>query len=288
MIGCALLNAMKPSLIFLADNGSLESAATLSLRTIAAQLGDALGRKVVPVSLLHSNAVPPDRLDEQPAELLAAALAARLQAGESDFLVVPLFFGPSGALTDFLPAQVAALKTKFPQLRVRVAPGLVDVGAANDERMAAILEENVRAKIAQVSSRPAIVLVDHGSPARAVTAVREHLARQLRTRLGPAVCDVLAASMERRAEPEYDFNEPLLERAFDRPGFDAGPVIVAMLFLSPGRHAGPTGDIARICAAAQQRHSELRIVMTDLVGRHPGLIPILADRARAGLASIPL
>jgi sirohydrochlorin ferrochelatase len=60
-----------------------------------------------------------------------------------------------------------------------------------------------------------------------------------------------------------------------------------MLFLSPGRHAGPSGDIARICAAAQQRHPELRIVMTDLVGRHAGLIPILADRVRTGLASPP-
>ena len=94
--------------------------------------------------------------------------------------------------------------------------------------------------------------------------------------------------MERRPEPEYDFNEPLLERAFDQPGFDAGPVIVAMLFLSPGRHAGPAGDIARICAAAEQRHPKLRTVMTDLVGLHPGLIPILVDRVRTGLASLPL
>ena len=279
---------MVKSLIFLADNGSLEFPATLSLRTIAARLGEVLGRKVVPVSLLHSNAVPADLLGGQPAELLADALAARLQAGESDFLVVPLFFGPSGALTDFLPAQVAALKAKFPELCVRVAPWLVEVGAANDERMAAILEENVRAKMAEASSRPAVILVDHGSPARAVTAVREHLARQLRSRLGLTARDVLAASMERRPEPEYDFNEPLLERAFDQPGFDAGPVIVAMLFLSPGRHAGPAGDIARICAAAEQRHPKLRTVMTDLVGLHPGLIPILVDRVRTGLASLPL
>jgi sirohydrochlorin ferrochelatase len=275
-------------LVLLADNGSLEPAAILGLRTVAARLGESLGQKVAPVSLRHSNAVPVDQLGGQPAELLTDALAARLQAGESEFLVVPLFFGPSGALTDFLPARVAALKAKFPQLRVRVAPWLVDVGAASDERMAAILEDNVRAKIAESSGRPAVIVVDHGSPVRAVTAVREHLARQLRSRLGPAVRSVLAASMERRPEPEYDFNEPLLEHAFDRPGFDAGPVIVAMLFLSPGRHAGPGGDIARICAAAQQRHPELRIVMTDLVGRHPGLIPILVDRVRTGLTSLPL
>jgi sirohydrochlorin ferrochelatase len=275
-------------MILLADNGSLEPAATLSLRTIAGRLGETLARKVAPVSLLHSNAVPADQLEGQPAELLADALAARLQAGENDFLIVPLFFGPSGALNDFLPTQVATLKARYPQLCVRVAPSLVDVGAANDERMAAILEENVRAKITEVSRQPAVILVDHGSPVRSVTAVREHLARQLRGRLGPTVHGVLAASMERRPESAYDFNEPLLERAFDQPGFDTGPVIVAMLFLSPGRHAGPDGDVARICAAAQQRHAELNIVMTDLVGRHPGLIPILVDRVRAGLASPPL
>jgi len=274
--------------IFLADNGSLEPAATFSLRAIATRLGDALSRKVVPVSLLHSNAVPADQLHGQAAELFADALASRLQAGETNFLIVPLFFGPSSALTEFLPTQVTALKNKFPQLRVRVALSLVEVDAAKDERIAAILEENVRAKIAEVSSRPAVILVDHGSPVRAVTAVRDHLVGQLRARLGPAAREVLAASMERRPEPEYDFNEPLLERAFDRPGYDAGPVIVSMLFLSPGRHAGLAGDIARICAAAQQRHPGLRTVMTDLVGRHPGLIPILVDRVRAGLTSPPI
>jgi len=273
--------------IFLADNGSLEAAATLSLRAIAARLGEALDQNIVPVSLLHSNAVPVDQLAGQPAELLADALAGRLEAGESDFLIVPLFFGPGGALTELLPTQVTALKAKYPQLRVRVAPCLVDIGAANDERMAAILEENARAKIVEVSGQPAVVLVDHGSPARAVTAVREHLARQLRSRLGSTVRGVLAASMERRPEPEYDFNEPLLERAFDRHGFDAGPVIVAMLFLSPGHHAGPDGDIARICADAQQRHPKLRILMTDLVGRRSALIPILVDRVRVGLTSSP-
>ena len=279
---------IESSSILLADNGSLEPAATLNLRAIAKRLGDALSRKVVPVSLFHSNAVPADLLHDQAAELFTDALASRLQAGENDFLIVPLFFGSSGALTDFLPSRVAALKTKFPELRVRMAPPLVEVDAANDDRMAAILEENVRAKIAEASGRPAMILVDHGSPARAVTAVRDHLVGQLRARLGPAVCGVLAASMERRPETEYDFNEPLLERAFDRPGFDVGPVIVATLFLSPGRHAGPGGDIARICAAAQQRHPGLQIVMTDLVGRHPGLIPILVDRVRTGLISPPL
>jgi len=65
-------------LVLLADNGSLEPAAILGLRTVAERLGESLGQKVAPVSLRHSNAVPVDQLGGQPAELLTDALAARL------------------------------------------------------------------------------------------------------------------------------------------------------------------------------------------------------------------
>jgi sirohydrochlorin ferrochelatase len=270
--------------ILLVDNGSLEPAATLSLRRIAGELGSALARTVEPVSLLHSHAIPPSRLGGREAEILVPALERRLQAGINEFLVTPLFFGPSAALTDFLPGRVALLKAKFPQVCVRVAPPLVEASATPDRRMAAILADGVRAALPAKGEPPAVILVDHGSPVRAVTDVRNHLAVQLRAALGATVREVLAASMERRPGPEYAFNEPLLEQAFDRSGFSKGTVIVALLFLSPGRHAGPDGDVARICAAAERRHPKLETVMTGPVGSHPGLIPILVDRVRAGLA----
>jgi sirohydrochlorin ferrochelatase len=285
-----------PPVILLVDNGSLEPAATLSLRRIAHRLGERLGQPIAPVSLLHSSAIPATALEAGEAEILEPALERRLKTGQTDFLVVPLFFGPSGALTDYLPKRVAALKRKFSGLSVRVAPPLIDGPNSTDPRMAAILEAHVRHALSTAGETnipsdrfgPAVILVDHGSPVRAVTAVRDQLAAQLRERLGSSVRSLNAASMERRPGADYDFCEPLLERAFDLPGLNTGTVLVAMMFLSPGRHAGAEGDVARICTAARQRHPGLRTIMTDLVGSHPDLISILADRTKAGLASAPL
>jgi hypothetical protein len=124
-----------------------------------------------------------------------------------------------------------------------------------------------------------VALVDHGSPVREVAAVRDELARQLAEQLGREF-EVAAASMERRPEAEYDFCEPLLERLLARPGWDRGPVTVAMQFLLPGRHAGPDGDVAQICRRAEQAAPGLRTQLTPLVAEHPLLVEILADRAR--------
>ena len=282
--------------ILLLDNGSLIPAATMGLRSVAVQLSAALQQTVVPVSLLHSSTIPPEQLGGQAAEILESALIHRLREGTNMFVLVPLFFGPSRALTDYLPRRLTQLKKKFPKLRVRLASPLVDRHDPKDDRMAAILEDRVRAVLASPEhsvrapdyAKPAVVLVDHGSPVREVTAVRNHVAAQLRTRLSHAVRVVAAASMERRSGPEYAFCEPLLERILDEPNFTAGTVIFAMLFLAPGRHAGPEGDIVQILAAAQQRHPKLHPVLTGLVGSHPGLIPILIDRARAGMTNPPL
>ena len=52
---------MPAPLTFLVDNGSLEPAATLGLRSLAAQLTSVLGTSVEPVSLLHSSGIEPDR-----------------------------------------------------------------------------------------------------------------------------------------------------------------------------------------------------------------------------------
>lgn len=270
------------------DNGSLAPAAAFCLREAAVRLGAALQQPVEPVSLLHSNAIPPDQLAGIPAETLESALKHRLKDGRSDFVIVPFFFGPSGALSDYLPARVRQLKVGHPGLRVRVAPPLVDVNAPQDERIAVILEERVRAAMTRCPTSPSVILVDHGSPSPNVTEVRNHIARQLQARLGRDVRQVIAASMERRPGPEYAFNEPLLEKALDQTEFTRGTVIVALLFLSPGRHAGPDGDIAQICQTAERQHPGLRILTTEPLGSHPALVPILLERAQAGLADASL
>lgn len=265
---------MPAPLTILMDNGSLEPAATLGLRALATKLGERIGQRVAPISLLHSSAVPADKIGGTPAEILEPALERRLVAGRNDFLIVPLFFGPSGALTDYLPKRIVHLREKYPALTVRVAAPLF---AAGDDRLARILADQVRS-LGSASRR--VALVDHGSPAKAVTDVRNELSCQLAGLLG-AGYTVAPASMERREGAAYDFCEPLLERLLRSPGWNAGDVIVAMQFLLPGRHAGPDGDVAEICRSAEAAsNGALHTTMTGLVAEHPLLVDILADRWR--------
>ncbi len=266
---------MAGPLTLLMDNGSLEPAATLALRRLATKLGERLGQRIEPVSLLHSSGVPAEKLEGNPAENLEPALARRLSAGQQKFLIVPLFFGPSGALTEYLPARLVPLRTKHPALSLKIAAPLFQMG---DDRLAHILADQARAS---GSAARRVALVDHGSPARAVAEVRNELARQLGALLG-AEYKVTASSMERRAGAAYVFCEPLLAGLLRQPGWNAGDVTVAMQFILPGRHAGPAGDVAKICREAEAASGgALRTMMSGLVGEHPLLIDILADRWRA-------
>lgn len=268
----------------LVDNGSLEPAATLRLRGLAQALAARVGTPVEPVSLLHSSAIAPDRLGGVPAEILEPALERRLAAGAREFLLVPLFFGPSRALTEYLPERVAKLRARTPDLRVRLAPALFQ---ADDPRLAQILADHVRATAAGWPAPWRVALVDHGSPVPAVTAVRDALAAQLAAALGPEV-RVAGCCMERREGAAFDFNGPLLETLLGADAWRESAVVVAMQFLLPGRHAGPEGDVAAICRRAGAAHPRLRTRLTPLVAEHPQLVAMLADRWRTGCATAPL
>ncbi|MGO3056516.1 sirohydrochlorin chelatase [Halomonas sp. AOP43-A1-21] len=262
--------------IFLVDNGSLRPAATLNLRRVAAALSQQIGETVQAASLLHSNKIPADQLDGTPALTLGPAAERSAEQGATEIIVVPFFFGPSKALTGYLPERMATLQATFPRVSVRVAQPLVDERGGNDLRLAHLLADNVREHLNGKPTR--VALVDHGSPIAEVTAVRNRLAGQLSALLADDAVCVAAASMERREGEEYRFNEPLLENLLNSNEFQAGPVILAMLFLSPGRHAGEGGDIDEICCAAQKRHSALSVVTTKLVGEHPDVVDILYSR----------
>ncbi|RUR33153.1 sirohydrochlorin chelatase [Vreelandella nanhaiensis] len=267
--------------IFLVDNGSLRPAATLNLRRVAAALSQQTGEMVQAASLLHSNKIPADQLEGTPALTFGPAAERSAEQGATEIIVVPFFFGPSKALTGYLPERMVALQAKFPGVNVRVAQPLVDELGGNDLRLARLLADNVREQL--TGERPRVALVDHGSPIPEVTAVRNRLAGQLSVLLEEEVVCVAAASMERREGDEYRFNEPLLENLLGNPEFYAGPVVLAMLFLSPGRHAGEGGDIDGICRAAEKRHSTLKVITTKLVGEHDGVVDILHSRLRQAI-----
>lgn len=275
--------------IFLTDNGSVRPDAALWLRCLAEAVGERAGLAVEPVSLLHSSGIEASELGGRPAEILEPAIRRRARAGERDFLVVPLFFGPSRAITEYIPLRVKALKQDYPDLRVRVAPCLVDVEDAADDRLARVLADALR-RFFEVRGlgKPALALIDHGTPHRAVNAVREHVGAQLRALLAGQCAAFATCSMERREGAEYDFNEPLLENLLGMEGFRRGDVALCPLFFLPGRHAGPGGDIAGICAAAEARFPGLRVHAGPLVGELPALQGLLAEKLQAGLASEPL
>ena len=268
---------------FLFDNGSLRAASTLNLRVVAKALEAEIGAPVKAVSLLHSSGVDAAELGGVRAELLEPALQEWLAAGaEREAVVLPFFFGPSGALTEYLPERLAAVRAKFPEARLGQAGWLVDLeSAARDERVAGAVVEAVRATIRERRlMKPKVVVVDHGSPQRGVAAVRDHLAAQVGRMLVGEVEVVGAASMERRPGEQYAFNDPLLAERLKTAPFDAGDVVLALQFLSPGRHAGAGGDVAEICEAAKAERAGLRTWMTGTIGADARVISVLAERYR--------
>lgn len=280
--------------ILLVDNGSLRPQATLNLRRLAAALSRRTGETVEAASLLHSHKVPAERLEGEKAVTLGP-LAERLAAeGETELVVVPFFFGPSQALTRYLPERLAEVQAAHPRLAVRVALPLFDTLHGLDLRLARLLADNVREAMGPAreerdhARRPTVVLVDHGSPIPEVAAVRNVLAGQLGALLEGEAGSVTFASMERREGEAYRFNEPLLEDLLADPALAGREVILAMLFLSPGRHAGEGGDIAEIAARAMAASPGLSVTPSRLVGEHDGILELLASRVAQGLAGEPL
>ena len=267
------------SICFLFDNGSLRADSTHSLRKVASALGKYTGKTVRAVSLLHSSNVPAEALGGESAWLLEPALLDYFFSHpDGEVVLLPLFFGPSAALTDHVPTRIKVVKTRFPKARIWLSPWLVEIREA-DRRMAVMLADRVRATVqSQGWSRPKVILVDHGSPQPAVTAVRNHLGDQLRQELGCEIAMLAVASMERREGSAYAFGDPLLAATLRTAPFDYGEVVIALQVLSPGRHAGPGGDIARICEVAKAERPELDTAMTELLAADPRLVELLAER----------
>lgn len=269
---------------FLFDNGSFRPDATRALRALAARLETALGSPVRAVSLLHSTRIPAAELDGVPAQLLEPALDAWL-AGQptGTALLLPLFFGPSGALVDYLPERMAALAKKHPHGRMILADALVRADEAVNELVEILADRARSAAAARGWCRAKVVLCDHGTPLPSVTAVRDRLGAELATALAGEFAEVGVASMERREGEAYAFNEPLLARRLTEAPFDTGNVVVLLQFLSPGRHAGPGGDVAEICAQAETARPELRTGMSEPIADDARLVDLLVRRARQAL-----
>jgi sirohydrochlorin ferrochelatase len=251
--------------IALIDNGSLEPAAHAGLRAAAEAIGARAEVRVEAVSWRHSDRIPSYALGGGPALTLVPWVRDQVAAGEREFLFIPFFISPQGAIGSSLRRDLLALQAEAGGLEFSFADGL---GA--EAPIAAIVADRVReAAGAAGLDRPPAIVVDHGGPQRASAEVRDEVADAARALLGGEVSRLVPASMESPDGPEFDFNRPLLSEALLSPGFNGGDVLVAPLFLSPGRHAGPGGDLHRIAREAEARSPGLRCHFTGLVGTHP-------------------
>lgn len=264
----------------LVDNGSLRPESILNLRKLAWEVSRASGLRVEPASLLHSSKVPAEKLEGVAAVNFERRLRLGLEAGERAFTVIPFFFGPTAAITDYMAERIAYRRGKhgpFSICRTAFLGGEADCFELDG--LVSILASRIRETQAEAGwVRPHVALVDHGSPRTIVTEVRERLAERLGLELAGEVGCVRGAAMERRPGPEYAFNEPLLERLLRFEDWREKEVIVAMQFLSPGRHAGPDGDVAQICREAQADERALKTLMTELVGTHSEIVQLLLAR----------
>ncbi len=290
--------------IALIDNGSLEPAATRNLRAVAQELSASVGERVHPISWKHSDRIALAALDgDAPGTTLAPFIRAQLARGERQFVFAPFFISAQGAIGSALRTELEALQRAHANtpFEFTFARGLAD-SAVIPQIVAARVRETIAAASLEA---PPVIVVDHGGPSLTSAALRNRLAEEVRALLGAEVTSVTAASME---GGEHPHNHPLLAESLAAvatreiasfapadPGCTSAEpadtsksasrgVVVALLFLSPGRHAGAGGDIAQICGAAETTQPALLCHMTDLVGTHPLAATALADALRDTLS----
>lgn len=262
----------------LIDNGSKKPEATIRLRELAEKLGEQTGKHISAVSLQHADSIPQSLLGNIPAEIFYDFLQQQLEQGEREFVVIPLFFGVSRALTSFIPEQVSRLEKQFGEFNLKLADVIFPL-PEGESGLADILFDYLQRIVHQQSAQiKDIVLVDHGSPVPHITEVRKQVALGLQTLLGENV-SLGQAVMERREGAEYDFNGELLENYLSKQAEQGVKnIIVAMLFFLPGRHAGECGDVEEICDRVISQYPFMKIIITPLISEHELLISILHDR----------
>ncbi len=261
---------------FLIDNGSLRSGSILEMRKIAHNLSVSSGHLIRPFGLMHSHKVDPRELEGVPGDSMQNFLLSEEQESIADIRALPFFLGPSLAITDWLPENLAAWKEKRPGHRsYRILKPLYQSG---DDRLARAMSDLCIQQIKNSGFvKPHVALVDHGTPLPSVNLVREKVGDEMRKIIASKISGFSTCAMERRPAPKYDFNNPLLENLLGMwMQNGVKEVIVSQFFLLPGRHAGPDGDLAEICKPFIE--GGMKIERTQNLGNHPLVHEILRER----------
>lgn len=255
--------------VALIDNGSLEPAAHRNLRAVASALSDRARIAVHAVSWKHSDRIPVAQLDGTPAWTLAPFVRALFALGQREFVFVPFFISAQGAIGSVLRGDLDALQQELGAFDFHFTDGLAARGVIPE-----IVAGRIRAVIADRKlQRPPVIVVDHGGPSGKSASLRDEFAAQIQVALADEIGPLAAASMEGEHPPL------LVDQLHVRP-FKRTDVVVAPLFLSPGRHAGENGDLARIC-----RLSGSQCHLTGLVGTHPRAVDALTGALRDTLST---
>lgn len=264
--------------ILLSDNGSSRADSTIQLRKLANELGSKTSQTIHPVSLQHADSIDAKLLDGKPAQIFNSFMSQQLSKGEHEFILLPLFFGNSKALTRFIPDEIEKLSREYGPFELKIGDVIYPLPQGEP-----LLSDIIYDHITNTSDRykqtfDDIVLVDHGSPVPRVTEVRKHLAQSVQQKL-PASYPLEQAVMERREGHEYDFNGDLLEHwLLTKAESGAHSALVVMMFFLPGRHAGENGDIVEICKSVMQKYPEFNIVISPLISENPKFLQILEER----------
>lgn len=264
--------------ILLVDNGSVRADATKQLRKLAQGLSDRAGKKIHPVSLRHANKIPAQLLEGEKAQIFQPFMQNNLAQGKRHFIILPLFFGESSAIESQILNYLSSLQLVFSDFIFEIADVVYPL-PKGESLLADIIYDHITATAHNAKFvLENIVLVDHGSPCRKVTAVRQHLAQSIEKKY-PINIKIEQAVMERREGEKYLFNGELLKDwLIKKAKLGKKTVIVSLLFFLAGRHAGRGGDIEKICHSVMAKHPDFKIAICPLVSEHDLLLSVLYSR----------
>lgn len=265
-------------IVLLVDNGSLRADATLQLRRLARKLGGIAGVKIHPVSLQHADNISKKWLNGQPAQLFHPLVDEYLLQGWRKFIILPLFFSKSKAITSGIFNPLVSLQTAYHDLVFQIADVICPLPKGG-ALLADIIYDHITSTAKKYDfPHENIVLVDHGSPLPRVTAVRKRIVSLVQKKLSKGVL-LEQAVMERRQGCEYLFNGELLEEwLMNKARSGEKTVIVSLLFFFAGRHAGEGGDIDQICQHVTECYPAFKIAISPLIAEHELLLSILLTR----------
>lgn len=265
------------------DNGSTRVDAAVQLRKIALKLSEQTALKVHAVSLKHSDRIPKEDVENKLAgkktRVFTEFVTEHLLADQREFILIPLFFGKSRALTSFVPDEKEKLEEEFGPFKLSMTDVLYPLDEGSSDLVEILYEHAVIAAEGDTKEDlKNLVLVDHGSPIKKVNDVRQGLAASLNKKM-PEGLTIHQAAMERREGKEYDFNGELLEVYLNRLAETGETKVTVLLqFLLSGTHAGANGDIVQICNSVMDKYPNFKISTSPLIGENEKLINLLAQK----------